>query len=81
MLFEDVKHFREVLKDYAVEKGFKLMRDKNEKVRVTAHCGSDGCQWRIHASPLLDGVTFQVKSLGPDHTCVHVSRNIEANST
>ncbi|GFS38210.1 hypothetical protein Acr_00g0056250 [Actinidia rufa] len=55
MLFEDVKHFREVLKDYAIEKGFKLVRDKNEKVRVTAHCGSDGCEWRIHASPLPDG--------------------------
>ncbi|GFS43557.1 hypothetical protein Acr_00g0085760 [Actinidia rufa] len=60
MLFEDVKHFREVLKDYAIEKAFKLVRDKNEKVKVTAHCGSDGCEWRIHASPLPDRVTFQV---------------------
>ena len=33
MLFEDIKQFREVLKDYAVEKGFKLVRDKNEKVK------------------------------------------------
>ena len=33
MIFEYVFHFRSALKDYAIEQGFKLVRDKNEKNR------------------------------------------------
>ena len=58
MLFEDVHHFRVVLKDYTIQQGFQLKRIKNEKVRVTVQCDTDGCNWRIHASTLPDGITF-----------------------
>ncbi|GFY80943.1 hypothetical protein Acr_01g0007520 [Actinidia rufa] len=61
-----------------LEKG---MLVKNEKSRVTEHCGSHDCSWRIHASPLPDCVTYKIKFLGPDHTCVIVERNSEATST
>ncbi|KAH7847186.1 hypothetical protein Vadar_023010 [Vaccinium darrowii] len=81
MLFEDVSHFRTVLKEYAIERGFKLVRLKNEKSRVTAQCSAPGCKWRIHASPLPDKLTYKIKSLGPEHTCVRVERNAEATST
>ncbi|KAL7194172.1 hypothetical protein ACSBR1_034561 [Camellia fascicularis] len=47
--------FKAALKDYTVETGFKIVRDKNEKSRVTAHCAAEGCPWRINASLLLDG--------------------------
>ncbi|KAA8544402.1 hypothetical protein F0562_022414 [Nyssa sinensis] len=46
------------------DEGFKLERDKNEKNRVTAHCGIKGCKWRIHASTLPDRVTFKIKIVG-----------------
>ncbi|KAL7231374.1 hypothetical protein ACSBR2_009599 [Camellia fascicularis] len=81
MMFEDISHFRTVLREYAIEMGFTLVRLKNERVRLRAHCGSRGCNWRIHASLLPDGLTFKIKSLGPDHTCVRVERNPEATST
>ncbi|KAL7205086.1 hypothetical protein ACSBR2_018079 [Camellia fascicularis] len=81
MMFEDISYFRTVLREYAIERGFTLVRLKNERVRVTAHCGSRRCNWRIHASLFPDGLTFKIKSLGPDHTCVRVERNPEATST
>ncbi|KAL7167416.1 hypothetical protein ACSBR2_037970 [Camellia fascicularis] len=39
------------------------------------------CEWRIYASPLLDGVTYKIKTLGPDHTCIRVERNTEATTS
>ncbi|KAK4394496.1 hypothetical protein Sango_1603900 [Sesamum angolense] len=52
------------------DEGFKIMRMRNEKTRVTGHCSVKDCPWRIHASPLADGVTFQIKTYVPNHTCV-----------
>ncbi|KAG5542135.1 hypothetical protein RHGRI_021859 [Rhododendron griersonianum] len=81
MIFADVDAFRAKLRDYTVEKGFKIVRDKNEKARVTAHCDVKGCPWRIHASPLPDGITYQIKTYTPEHTCIRVNHNEDANST
>ncbi|KAF7146599.1 hypothetical protein RHSIM_Rhsim04G0200600 [Rhododendron simsii] len=81
MIFPDVDAFRAKLRDYTMEKGFKIVRDKNEKARVTAHCDVEGCPWRIHASPLPDGITYQIKTYTPEHTCTRVNHNEDANST
>ncbi|KAF7113214.1 hypothetical protein RHSIM_RhsimUnG0149100 [Rhododendron simsii] len=81
MIFANVDAFRAKLRDYTVEKGFKIVRDKNEKARVTAHCDVKGCPWRIHASPLPDGITYQIKRYTPEHTCTRVNHNEDANST
>ncbi|KAH7856900.1 hypothetical protein Vadar_006704 [Vaccinium darrowii] len=81
MIFTDVDAFRAKLRDYTVEKGFKIIRDKNEKCRVTAHCAFKGCPWRIHASPLPDGITYQIKTYTPEHTCSRVNQNEDATST
>ncbi|XP_042481118.1 uncharacterized protein LOC122061736 [Macadamia integrifolia] len=69
MIFDDVDHFRRELKDYAIQEGFHLQRIKNERTRVTVICADDGCQWRIHASPTEDKITFMIKSFNPQHTC------------
>ncbi|XP_058184092.1 uncharacterized protein LOC131301721 [Rhododendron vialii] len=81
MIFADVDAFRAKLRDYTVEKGFKIVRDKNEKARVTAHCDVKGCPWRIHASRLPDGITYQIKTYTLEHTCTRVNHNEDANST
>ncbi|XP_028102732.1 uncharacterized protein LOC114301971 [Camellia sinensis] len=78
MIFDDVNHFRTVLQEFAIERGFKLIKIKNDKKRVTCICASSMCEWRIHASPLSDGVTYKIKTLGTDHTCIRVERNTEA---
>ncbi|XP_027178079.1 uncharacterized protein LOC113777244 [Coffea eugenioides] len=79
-LFTNVDSFRAALKDYVIQKGFLVVRLKNEKTRVTAICGIDGCKWRIHASPVADSITFMIKSYQPEHTCVMDKGNVEATS-
>ncbi|XP_027102956.1 uncharacterized protein [Coffea arabica] len=79
-LFTNVDAFRAALKDYVIQKGFPILRLKNEKSRVTAVYGVEGCQWRIHASPVADSVTFQIKSYQPEHTCVMDKQCAEATS-
>ncbi|KAL0286548.1 UNVERIFIED_CONTAM: hypothetical protein Scaly_2789700 [Sesamum calycinum] len=81
MTFENVDKFREVLRDYAVQEGFVIVRLKNERTKVTCKCVADGCSWRIHASPLSDKITFAIKSLKAEHTCVRVKTMKEANSS
>ncbi|XP_027157668.1 uncharacterized protein LOC113759300 [Coffea eugenioides] len=56
------------------------MRLKNEKSRVTAVCGVEGCKWRIHASPVLDSMTFVIKTYQGEHTCVMDKKNTEATA-
>ncbi|XP_059650239.1 uncharacterized protein LOC132295998 [Cornus florida] len=80
-LFDDIKHFRTVLKDFAVQKGFKLVMVKNERTRVTSKCGNPGCEWRIHATLQVDNSTFKVTSLGPEHTCIRTTKNKVVTST
>ena len=44
MVFDNVTQFRQVMRDFAIELGFKIARVKNEKTRVTLKCGSEGCE-------------------------------------
>ncbi|KAL7177397.1 hypothetical protein ACSBR2_030704 [Camellia fascicularis] len=80
MIFTDVNNFRASLKDCIVETGFKIVRDKNEKSRVTAYYATEGCPWRIHVSPLPDGITYKIKTLVPQHTCSRLNQNTKATS-
>ncbi|RYR33318.1 hypothetical protein Ahy_A10g047887 [Arachis hypogaea] len=81
MIFVDVHEFRSVLRDYIIQENFDIIRVKNEKARVTAICASEGCPWRIHASPSPDGIAFMIKSYEPRHTCIRKSEKRNANST
>jgi hypothetical protein len=65
LLFGDVDEFRAALRDFVIQEGFEIKRIKNEKARVTAKCASDGCCWRIHASPTPDGKTYKIKTYNP----------------
>ncbi|KAA8538874.1 hypothetical protein F0562_025566 [Nyssa sinensis] len=61
--------------------GCSIIREKNEKARVTAHCADSSYMWRIHASPLPDGVTYMIKTYKGEHTCVRLQSNSNANSS
>ena len=80
-IFVDVKEFRAILRDYLIQENFDVIRIKNEKSRVTAICAANGCPWRIHASPLPDGITYMIKSLKSEHTCIRESKKTNATST
>ncbi|KAJ4715347.1 MuDR family transposase [Melia azedarach] len=79
--FYTVYDFRAVLKVFAIKHGFRLKRIKNEKTRVTCKCAGDDCEWRIHASPSWDKLSFQIKTFNPIHSCSRICDNWEANST
>ncbi|KAK4387758.1 hypothetical protein Sango_2382400 [Sesamum angolense] len=74
MKFHDAKSFREVLRDWCIRGGFDIEYVKNEKVRVTAKCKIEGCNWRIHASPVMNDC-FQIKSIQGAHTCARAYDN------
>ncbi|KAA8524887.1 hypothetical protein F0562_011310 [Nyssa sinensis] len=60
-------------------RGCSIIREKNEKARVTAHYANSSCMWRIHASLLPDGVTYMIKTYKGKHTCVRLQSNSNAN--
>ncbi|KAK4395264.1 hypothetical protein Sango_1680700 [Sesamum angolense] len=77
----DAKQFREVLRDWCVRNGYDIEFIKNETSRITAKCKVDGCEWRIHASPIMKGPTFQIKTLKGNHTCARTYQNSLAKAT
>ncbi|KAL0451739.1 UNVERIFIED_CONTAM: hypothetical protein Slati_1152000 [Sesamum latifolium] len=52
-----------VLRDWCIRNGVDLEFLRNEAARVTAKCKVRGCEWRIHASPVQGGPTFQIKTI------------------
>lgn len=69
-LFLNVSHFREILKDFAIQEGFELYRHKIEQSRVTCQCNANGCTQSIHASPTADKITYQIKSYRAKYTSI-----------
>ncbi|KAL0434473.1 UNVERIFIED_CONTAM: hypothetical protein Slati_2781600 [Sesamum latifolium] len=59
MIFTDIVAFRDALMEYVIQEGFKIMKLRNERVRVIAHCAVKDYPWRVHASILGSVVTLQ----------------------
>ncbi|XP_042499876.1 uncharacterized protein LOC122078072 [Macadamia integrifolia] len=81
MVFDDVNHFRSVLRDHVIQEGFQILRVKNEKTRLRAVCASEGCTWSIFASPCDFGATFMIKSMCNKHCCGRVDQSKNVTST
>ncbi|KAL0283307.1 UNVERIFIED_CONTAM: hypothetical protein Sradi_7234100 [Sesamum radiatum] len=81
LTFENAQQYREVLRDWCVRKGYDIEFLKNENRRITVKCKHEGCQWRIHASPILKGPTFQIKTIKGEHTCARTYDNSLAKSS
>ncbi|KAK4386034.1 hypothetical protein Sango_2474000 [Sesamum angolense] len=75
------KNVRKVLRDWCIKNGADIEFLRNEATRVTAKCKVKGCEWRIHASPIQDGPTFQIKTLKGKHTCARTYENKIANTS
>ena len=60
--FPNVVAFRRDLNHHALMNEFQYFIEKSEPTRFTARCASRECEWRIHASILQDGVTFEVST-------------------
>jgi hypothetical protein len=63
--FEDGDTFKRAIRQYAVRNEFKIAAPYSEKTRYRGYCKGKNskkkkCKWRIHASQLPDGRTWQV---------------------
>ncbi|TXG57654.1 hypothetical protein EZV62_015483 [Acer yangbiense] len=74
-LFNNLQHFRQVLRDFVVQEGFELKRIKNDKERCTTECAYEGYSWQIHASPVDDKTTFMIKTIQVRYSCQKVHKN------
>ncbi|XP_059310177.1 uncharacterized protein LOC132061359 [Lycium ferocissimum] len=79
-IFNDVKHFREVMQEFVRQEGFPIKKFKNDKTRFVAVCKDNGCGWSIHAFLYGDGITFKIKQLGGSHTCIKSMKGCGASS-
>ncbi|VFQ81391.1 unnamed protein product [Cuscuta campestris] len=58
-----------IMKDYCIQKGIFLKKIKNDKKKYTQVCMNNKCAFRIHASILIDGHSWMIKSFTDGHVC------------
>lgn len=78
MIFPDIDIFRKVLYECKIQYGFLLLKIRMSSVESHLY-GNKGFDWKAHASTILDGVTFMIKTCTPYHTCV-MSEKINATA-
>lgn len=80
-IFEDVEQFKNCIINYSVANGLKLFYEESKSDKVLVKCGirharqrgihePNPCPFRLWASKMGDKVTFQIKSLKPQHNCI-----------
>ncbi|KAL4556397.1 hypothetical protein LXL04_039048 [Taraxacum kok-saghyz] len=79
--FENVTCFKRALNHYAIINEFDYFIQKSDPTRFTARCENLDCEWRIHASIMQDGVTFQVKKMVESHTCTRSNKGGNKRAT
>ena len=42
-VFDDMYHFRRIVKDYVIQNGFEIKRIHNDEIRMTFICVGEGC--------------------------------------
>nr|XP_043621620.1 uncharacterized protein LOC122593291 [Erigeron canadensis] len=72
--FPNVVEFRRALNHHALINEFEYFIKKSEPRRFTARCAQLECRWRIHASIMQDDITFEVKTLVEEHSCIRSNK-------
>ncbi|GJZ13923.1 transposase, MuDR, MULE transposase domain protein [Tanacetum coccineum] len=79
--FVNVIQFRRALNHYALINEFEYLIEKSEPTRVTARCANLKCKWNIHAYIMDDNVTFEVKKLVEEHSCIRSNKGGNRRAT
>jgi len=74
-MLEDKQQFLDVFKDYLVQEGIYVNYINNERKRFTVGHRGNNCKWRIHVSPLQDGLTYMIKPISNKHACAKTQYN------
>ncbi|KAH7855542.1 hypothetical protein Vadar_026018 [Vaccinium darrowii] len=80
MKFSNVKVFRKLLREYHIKEGYTFKFVKNKSKRVTVVCARN-CGFRLHASPMYEERSFQIKKINRQHECIRVYTNNNATSS
>ena len=59
--FGDGDTFKKAIRQYAIKGEYEIAAPYSEATRYRGYCKAERCKWRIHASQLQDGRTWQVK--------------------
>ncbi|CAN6363417.1 unnamed protein product [Urochloa humidicola] len=81
--FGDGDTFKKAIRQYAIKGEFEIAAPYSEATRYRGHCKAEQCRWRIHASQLQDGRTWEIKKMHYEHTCQStgkVEKNIMATN-
>lgn len=63
--FEDGACFKKCIRQYAVMGEYEIAAAYYEATRYRGYCKAKKCKWRIHASQLQDGRTWQSQEATP----------------
>ncbi|KAL2945292.1 Exocyst complex component 8, partial [Bienertia sinuspersici] len=67
MIFSNKEHFLGTFRDYCIQEGFAVRVEKADNVRLITTGIVQDCEWRIHASKLMDEVSWAIKSIIGEH--------------
>ncbi|PWA84050.1 transposase, MuDR, MULE transposase domain protein [Artemisia annua] len=79
--FVNVVQFRRALNHYALMNEFEYIIEKSEPTRFTVRCANLKCKWNIHAYIMDDKVTFELKKLVEEHSCIRSNKGGNIHAT
>ncbi|KAK9193218.1 hypothetical protein WN944_003915 [Citrus x changshan-huyou] len=80
-VFRDVGHFREVLHEVMVRKGFNINIKYSEPRRYYATCKEPGCPWFVNGARLNDRNGFWLRGYHKKHECRLTKKSVKVTST
>ncbi|KAJ8443103.1 hypothetical protein Cgig2_030871 [Carnegiea gigantea] len=79
-IFTCKKDLLKVMRKYCVQEGVSFRKLRNDRKRYTHKCFDSRCTFRIHASVLVDNITWIIRRIAGSHVCPVAEENEMANS-
>lgn len=73
MEFSTIQMFKSAVKDFTIHQGSDIKWERSAKLRASAICNKEECDWKIYCSWNEKKKCFQVKTYVPNHTCSKLS--------
>ena len=75
-MFRDVAHFREILHEVMIRKGFAIKTIYSEPRRFVGSCKEVDCPWYVASAKLNDGIGFILREFNKKHECRLTSKTV-----
>ncbi|KAK9178548.1 hypothetical protein WN943_027740 [Citrus x changshan-huyou] len=79
-VFDDVEHFKYVLGEVMVDKGFEITKVYNEPRRFYEKCKINDCPWYVMGGKIRGKGGFAIKELQKKHECRQTGKSVAVNS-